>query len=142
MRIACLAAQQCCLKVCPQYLRPRLQSWCLHAPQIVMTPPGNVKISHWTHAGGFLAGLCMAYIFLPNIKDNKWRQVKRRKKRMANGELPQQWLDRNSEAYQSFWTKHNWLYLSIIGFAVSTTLVIFVAFPIYVYTTKLSGLVC
>lgn len=45
-------------------------------PQIIMTPPGNVKISHWTHAGGFLSGLCMAYLFLPNLKDNRWQQVR------------------------------------------------------------------
>lgn len=41
--------------------------------QLAMPGAGGrgVSVSHATHVGGLITGLCVAFIFLPNLKENK-----------------------------------------------------------------------
>lgn len=31
----------------------------------------SAVVSHWSHAGGLFAGICLAFLFLPNLKHNR-----------------------------------------------------------------------
>jgi len=66
-----------------------------------------VRISHWTHFGGLLAGLCVSYLFLPNLRDERWQTLMQRARvASAQGLLPQRWsswLEEAAPANQSFW---------------------------------------
>jgi membrane associated rhomboid family serine protease len=40
--------------------------------QVVDSRSGNKATSHMSHVGGFIAGLCVSFLFLPNFKDRRW----------------------------------------------------------------------
>jgi len=75
-------------------------------PQLATQPPDSARISHWTHFGGLLAGMCLSYVFLPNLRDERWERLKLRA-RVANlkGLLPRSltsWLAAAKPANESW----------------------------------------
>lgn len=46
--------------------------------QFAQSRGGAVVVSGYSHLGGFVSGLCVGYLFLPNFKDNAWRLLQRR----------------------------------------------------------------
>lgn len=42
---------------------------------IVGAATSSVGSSVWSHVGGFLCGLFPSFLFLPNLKSEKWEQI-------------------------------------------------------------------
>ncbi|KAK9804361.1 hypothetical protein WJX72_009219 [[Myrmecia] bisecta] len=42
-----------------------------------ITKGSNSFVSNWSHVGGFVCGLFPSFLFLPNIRDRRWRAAKK-----------------------------------------------------------------
>lgn len=108
--------------------------------QVVDSGSGNKSTSHMSHVGGFIAGLFVSLLFLPNFKDRRWRLARKQAKQQGL-DLPRHWTHEYSE-YQSVWTKHPKAVLLINALGVCVMVVFFVVLPIYLWRGKLVGLTC
>lgn len=91
----------------------------------------NRKVSHWSHIGGFLAGLVVSYLFLPNYKSEKWRYARRSAK-----ELGRPVPVRGSPEYnenRSKWHVMRWPTPVAMVLSVAMLAFLYVALPLYVF---------
>lgn len=44
---------------------------------VITLVTGPSSVSHWSHIGGLVCGIFPSFLFLPNIKDRRWKAVQR-----------------------------------------------------------------
>lgn len=44
---------------------------------VITLVTGPSSVSHWSHIGGLICGIFPSFLFLPNIKDKRWKAVQR-----------------------------------------------------------------
>jgi hypothetical protein len=96
------------------------------------------RVSHLSHVGGLLGGLFMSMLFLPNLKDRRFKAVRRFVKTHWGTRLPR---DAPAEA-RSCWSRHRCLHFLVLTACAMAVLFLFVALPVWVWQWKLPRLSC
>lgn len=119
------------------------------------------KVSHMSHVGGLVLGLFVSFMFLPNLRDRRWKAARKFANRLserwshaggaaassyvsAGAPPPSAAVNRASVMHrmQSCWRRHAWLYWMVWVLSAGVVLFFFVGLPVYIWTYKMPGLTC
>jgi hypothetical protein len=109
-------------------------------------PPPNARhrcrpprrVSHLSHVGGLLGGLFTSLMFLPNLKDRRFKAVRRFVKTHWGTRLP-----RNApREHRSCWSRNRCLHIMVLALCAMVVLFLFVGLPVWVWVWKLPRLAC
>lgn len=119
------------------------------------------RVSHMSHVGGLVAGLFTSFMFLPNLKDKRWRAARK----FANhiGSIGHSIYDRISHGggshsaathgstaahwsllnrMESCWRRHAWLYRSVWVLSALIILFMFCGLPVYIWLFRIPAMKC
>ncbi|KAI8466169.1 MAG: hypothetical protein J3K34DRAFT_434709 [Monoraphidium minutum] len=96
------------------------------------------KVSHLSHIGGLLGGLFVSFAFLPNLKDRRFRAMRRFAKRTWGHRLPRA----APREHKSCWRANRWLYWLCMAACGAAVLFLYVALPVWIWVWKLPRLEC
>ncbi|WIA30558.1 hypothetical protein OEZ86_000641 [Tetradesmus obliquus] len=123
-----------------------------------------LRVSHMSHVGGLVAGLFTSFMFLPNLKDKRWKAARKLAGRI--GTLGHSIYDRIShgggagsaaaggrsssgglhwsllERMQSCWRRHAWLYRSVWVLSALVMLFMFCGLPVWIWLFRMPTLQC
>ena len=100
---------------------------------------GNAaQISHLSHVGGLLGGLFVSFAFLPNLKDQRFKALRRFAKRQFGQRLPRA----APGEHASCWARNRVLRALCLAVCALALLFLFVALPVWIWVFKLPRLSC
>ncbi|KAG2495361.1 hypothetical protein HYH03_006629 [Edaphochlamys debaryana] len=99
-------------------------------------------VSHASHAGGFVAGLLVSLVVLPDFKARRAAKVTKMLESLGlQQHLPEPASPGGRHLY-SFWQRHAWIKYGVYGIAAVVLGLELLAAPLYVYLKRWQGLTC
>lgn len=93
-----------------------------------------------------MAGLFVSFIFLPNLKDRRWRSARKLAHslygRLSYGGTQEHRVPHWVEKMQSCWTRNAWLYWFVWVVSALVVVLIFAGLPAYIWLARMPGLQC
>lgn len=99
---------------------------------------GGAKVSHLSHVGGLLGGLFVSLAFLPNLKDQRFKALRRLAKRQFGQRLPRA----APGEHASCWSRNRCLRGFCLAVCALAVLFLFVALPVWIWVFQLPKLSC
>lgn len=114
------------------------------------------RVSHLSHVGGLVVGLVVSFMFLPNLRDRRWRAARKVARRIGHtlhdrlsfpggagsgggGGSPRASV---LERMQSCWQRHAWLYWTVWALSFIAVLFFLGGLPAYIWLYRLPSVAC
>jgi hypothetical protein len=98
-----------------------------------------------------VGGLLVAFVFLPDFKDQRWKDIRRRAARArrahsttgdAGAASAQRRLEAAAEGGESCWRRNRWVYWLLWTLCAVASLFFFLFLPLYIWLARLPPLSC